>query len=382
MTVTNIGGAGEAERAIVCEPHVAQEEEANEGQAVVQPIAELLVAMEQAAAELEAAVTEQPAVEQLEVEPAVAEQPVPRVRLVMKPRDEATTRRVAEEQAAAVPLTSEQALQQAQAEGIRLRVGNNATGYWGVSLGASKSLPFRAQLKWSGQKITLGRFATAEEAALCVARSPEGQAAAGAAEALAEAATPPLNSEEALQQAKAEGLLLLKANNKTGYFGVQVDHRSQSKPFGAYVWRDGKNASLGCFATAEEAALFVARSPEGRAAAQRVAAHAEGMTLRAPENRTRASVLARASGACLCPQREQAIAELRALLAAQEDAAAKNAAETGGAAEASALEAAQERHGPNLGKLSPRPSARTRSPTDLTRSDMTRRCRRSFDLSC
>ena len=362
----------------MCEsPHAAQEEEASEGQAVVQPIAELLVAMEQAAAELEAAATEQPAVEQLEVEPAVAEQPVPRVRLVMKPRDEATTRRVAEEQAGAVPLTSEQALQQAQAEGIRLRVGNNATGYWGVSLEASKSLPFRAQLKWSGQKITLGRFATAEEAALCVARSPEGQAAAGAAEALAEAATPPLNSEEALQQAKAEGLLLLKANNKTGYFGVQVDHRSQSKPFGAYVWRDGKNASLGCFATAEEAALFVARSPEGRAAAQRVAAHAEGVrTLREPENRTGCS------GACLCPQREQTIAELRALLAAQKDAAAKNAAETSGAAEASALEAAQERHGPNLGKLNPRPSARTRSPTNLTRSDMTRRCRRSFDLSC
>ena len=56
---------------------------------MVQPIAELLVAMEQAAAELEAAATEQPAVEQLEVEQTVAEQPVPRVRLVMKPRDEA-----------------------------------------------------------------------------------------------------------------------------------------------------------------------------------------------------------------------------------------------------------------------------------------------------
>ena len=79
MTVTNIAGADEAERAIVCEsPHVAEEEEGNEGQAVVQPIAELLVAMEQAAAELEAVATEQPAVEQLEVEPAVAEQPVPR----------------------------------------------------------------------------------------------------------------------------------------------------------------------------------------------------------------------------------------------------------------------------------------------------------------
>ena len=47
-------------------------------------------------------------------------------------------------------------------------------------------------------------------------------------------------------------------------------------------------------------------------------------------------------GACLCPQRE--LAELRALLAAQEDAAATHAAETSGAAEASALKAAQERH--------------------------------------
>lgn len=97
MTVTNIAGADEAERAMVRKPHVAQEEEekekeANEEQAVVQPIAELLVAMEQAAVELEAAATEQPAVEQLEVEQAVAEQPVPRVRLVMKPREEATTR--------------------------------------------------------------------------------------------------------------------------------------------------------------------------------------------------------------------------------------------------------------------------------------------------
>ena len=40
--------------------------------------------------------------------------------------------------------------------------------------------------------MSLGCFATAEEAALCVARSPEGQAAA----AKAAAAAPPLTSEE------------------------------------------------------------------------------------------------------------------------------------------------------------------------------------------
>ena len=63
----------------------------------------------------------------------------------------------------------------------------------------------------------LGSFATAEEAALCIARSPEGQAAAKRA-----AAAPPLTSEEARQQAQAEGLTLLKADNKTGYFGVSL----------------------------------------------------------------------------------------------------------------------------------------------------------------
>ena len=74
--------------------------------------------------------------------------------------------------------------------------------------------------------MSLGRFATAEEAALCVARSPEGQAAAkrlaadtqrqrrladaaeGQAAAERPAATPPLTSAEARQQAEAEGLTL------------------------------------------------------------------------------------------------------------------------------------------------------------------------------
>ena len=46
--------------------------------------------------------------------------------------------------------------------------------------------------------MSLGNFATVEEAALCVARSPEGQAVAAARAA----AAPPLTSEEALQQAR------------------------------------------------------------------------------------------------------------------------------------------------------------------------------------
>jgi len=84
----------------------------------------------------------------------------------------------------------------------------------------------------------------------------------------------PLTSEEARQQARAEGLTLLKANNKVGYFGVCLTKSGQPKPYKAQVSRGGKAVSLGCFATAEEAALCIARSPEGRAAAQKAAAAA------------------------------------------------------------------------------------------------------------
>ena len=73
-------------------------------------------------------------------------------------------------------------------------------------------------------------------------------------------------------QAEAEGLTLLVAENKTGYFGVYLDKPGQPKPYQAQVRRGGKQVTLGCFATAEEAALCIARSPEGRAAAAKRAA--------------------------------------------------------------------------------------------------------------
>ena len=114
----------------------------------------------------------------------------------------------------------------------------------------------------------LADFATAEEAALYVARSPEGQAVA----AERAVATPPLTSEEARQQAQAEGLTLRVAEGKTGYFGVSLDSRpGKPKPYQVQVSRGGKLVHLGMFATAEEAALCVARSPEGQAAAGRAA---------------------------------------------------------------------------------------------------------------
>ena len=166
---------------------------------------------------------------------------------------------------------SREALQQAQAENLTLLVPNskmgysNKTGYTGVSFRPNRSKPYQAGARRGGKTISLGYFTTAEEAALCVARSPEGQAAA-------EERAAALTSEEARQQAQAEGLMLVVAKNSTGYFGVYLTHPGRPKPYQAAVWRGGKQVSLGYFATAEEAALCVARSPEGQAAAGRAAA--------------------------------------------------------------------------------------------------------------
>ena len=100
-----------------------------------------------------------------------------------------------------------------------------------------------------------------------------------------------------LSKAKAQRLTLRVADNKTGYSGVCISHPGKPKPFRAKVWRGGKYVNLGCFATAEEAAFCVARSPEGQAAAAKPAAaltseqarqqaQAEGLTLRVADNTT------------------------------------------------------------------------------------------------
>eukprot|EP00964_Phaeocystis_antarctica_P145150 scaffold111137_cov48-Phaeocystis_antarctica.AAC.1 len=154
---------------------------------------------------------------------------------------------------------------QARAERLTLLVADNTTGYFGAYLSFPGTLkPYKAVVRRGGKQMHLGRFATAEEAALCVARSLEGRAVA--AERAAAAA--PLTSEEARQQAQAEGLTLRVAENKTGYNGVSLAKPGQPKPYQARVQRGSKTVSLGSFATSEEAALCVARSPEGQAAAR------------------------------------------------------------------------------------------------------------------
>jgi hypothetical protein len=176
---------------------------------------------------------------------------------------------------------------QAQAEGLTLLVADNKTGYFGVYLNnPGQPKPYQAQVKHGGNTAHLGAFATAEEAALCVARSPEGQEAAKRAAAPPPA--PPLTSEEARRQAQAEGLTLRVADNTAGYFGVNLNHPGKSKPYHAQVWRGGKMVTLGTFATAEEAALYVARSPEGQEAAKRAAAPPPAPPLTSEEARQQA----------------------------------------------------------------------------------------------
>ena len=77
----------------------------------------------------------------------------------------------------------------------------------------------------------------------------------------------PLTAAEAVAQAAAEGLTLQTSGNVAGYRGVykESSHRHQGKPFRAKVWRAGKQELLGNFATAEEAALAYARTPEAQA---------------------------------------------------------------------------------------------------------------------
>ena len=174
---------------------------------------------------------------------------------------------------------------------LSLVVAENQAGYFGVKLNKpGRPKPFEAKVRRAGKRVHLGSFATAEEAAMAIARTPEGHAAARKV-AARRACSTPLTSEEARQQARAEGLTLRMNDNHAGYYGVRLNKPGQPKPYQAQVKRGQKQLHLGTFATAEEAALCVARSPEGLVAAKAIApppltreearqqAQAEGLTL-------------------------------------------------------------------------------------------------------
>jgi len=90
------------------------------------------------------------------------------VRVARSPEGQAVA---VEGAAAAAPLTSEESLQQAQAEGLTLCVAKGKTGYSGVSLLShpGQPKPYQASVWRGGKDVHLGTFATAEDAALCTA---------------------------------------------------------------------------------------------------------------------------------------------------------------------------------------------------------------------
>ena len=156
-------------------------------------------------------------------------------------------------------MTAEEAHAAAAAEGLTLLRAKNATGFKCVGfIGGSGRNPFQARVRHGGRHKYLGTFATAEEAALAVAR-------ALATRPPPPAPVPEMTAAEAHAAAAAEGLALLRAeNNATGFKGVSHDH-GVSKPFQASMKHRGRQKHLGYFVTAEEAALAVARflGPEG-----------------------------------------------------------------------------------------------------------------------
>ena len=93
-----------------------------------------------------------------------------------------------------------------------LHVADNTTGYFGVYLSGGQLRPYQARLRRGGKDVHLGYFATAEEAALCVARSPEGQAAAeqaASAGGISKASLPAMLSGVVMKEdAQEDGVIL------------------------------------------------------------------------------------------------------------------------------------------------------------------------------
>merc|ERR1740124_1120460 len=154
-------------------------------------------------------------------------------------------------------MTAAEALAEAEAEGLTLvRSSSSQSGFLNVCMNASSKVrPYQASVRRDGKQVHLGYFATAEEAALHVARTPEAPASA--------ALPRPMTAAEALAEAEAEGLTLVRSSSsQSGFLNVYMNASRKVRPYQASVWRDSKQVSLGFFATAEEAALHVARTPE------------------------------------------------------------------------------------------------------------------------
>lgn len=121
-----------------------------------------------------------------------------------------------------VPMTAEQAVATAAAEGITLERATNSGGYAGVQhQQRCKTNPYAASIWRGGRRDHLGCFATAEEAGLVAARAKKA----------VELSEPHMmDAAEAERLAEEEGLTLEVASTTGGYVGVlhrQVSARAQ-----------------------------------------------------------------------------------------------------------------------------------------------------------
>ncbi|EOD27744.1 hypothetical protein EMIHUDRAFT_204691 [Emiliania huxleyi CCMP1516] len=137
---------------------------------------------------------------------------------------------------------------------------NSTTGYKNVNYDRGNN-KFKAQVRVAGKSVSLGY--TAEEAAIAYARSEYGRA--DAAKLLQPRPAPTAAGLEAIRQAEREGLTLTASSSNSGYKGVTFyPNRQCSKKYQLKVKVGGTTVFLGCFATAEQAALFYARREAGR----------------------------------------------------------------------------------------------------------------------
>ena len=103
---------------------------------------------------------------------------------------------------------SEEAVRQAETEGLTLLKANNSSGYKGVGFNSKPNLtkPYQAQVQRGGKKVHLGYFVTVEEAALIIARASAANVAVAAAppQLAASSRKRKIEPEEELEDAEEE----------------------------------------------------------------------------------------------------------------------------------------------------------------------------------
>ena len=184
----------------------------------------------------------------------------------------------------------------AAAEGLTLiRSGRTTTGFKHVTQNmptGTHAKPFQLRVSVEGKVINGGYYATADEAALAYARRI-GPAASAREAKRDEWLTPA----QVLAIAEAEGLVLERSNNVTGFRFVSYDPKGYGshRPFRLQIKGVGrKYATLatGTFHTAEAAALEAARYFASRNTSEKIADEPPAVSAEEEKARERALALA------------------------------------------------------------------------------------------